>query len=76
MSLIPTSLQSTLSFDNLPLRARPLSSEALTNVMGGGRCCKTHLLDCIKDSECCGKLYCSRLYYSNGYHGGICLGSY
>ncbi|MBC6417774.1 MAG: hypothetical protein GDA44_02750 [Prochloron sp. SP5CPC1] len=33
MSLIPTSLQSTLSFDDLPLRKRPLSSEELTNIM-------------------------------------------
>ncbi len=35
MSLIPNSVRSHLSFVDLPLRERPLSSEQLTSVMGG-----------------------------------------
>ena len=55
MSLIPTSVQSNLSFVDLPLRERSLSLEQLTSVMGR-LYCQTYLIPCYSDYECCSQI--------------------
>jgi hypothetical protein len=44
---------------NLPARARPLTSDALSNVFGG---CLAEFIDCSQNSQCC-SYFCGKMWW-------------